>query len=77
MIPDIHTSEKLVMQHRHQLFQEAERERMLKMVDSPKYTSRGLSRLAGKLGMVLLGLGIKLKQFEQRSEAIASPDKSR
>ena len=77
MIPDIHTREKLVMHHRHHLFQEAKHERMLKMVDSPKHASRRLSRLAGKLGMVLLGLGIKLMQFEQRDKAVALLDKPR
>jgi hypothetical protein len=77
MIPDIYTHEKLVLEHRHQLLQEAEHERMLTMADSPKHASRVLPRLAGKLGMLLLVLGTKLKQFEQRSESIASPGKSR
>ena len=75
MIPDIHTHEKLVSQHRHHLFQEAEHERMLAMVDSPKHASRALPHLVGKLGMVLLVLGTKLKQFELRSEAVASAGK--
>lgn len=76
MIPDRYTLEKLALEHRHQLLREAEHERMLAMADSPKYASRALPRFAGKLGMFLLVLGTKLKQFEQRSQTPAYHSKS-
>ncbi len=44
MVPDIYTSEKLALEHRHQLLREAEQERMLAMADSPKHASRALPR---------------------------------
>jgi hypothetical protein len=77
MIPDYHTRDKLVIQHRQHLIQEAEHERRLAMIDSPQRASRGLPRLAGRLGIFLLVLGTKLKQFEQRSEVGTAPAKSR
>ncbi len=64
MIPDRYTSEKLALEHRPQLLREAEHERMLAIADSPKHASHGLPRFVGKLGMFLLVLGTKLKQFE-------------
>ncbi len=77
MIPDYHTRDKLVIQHRQHLIQEAEHERRLAMIDSPQRASRGLPRLAGRLGIFLLVLGTKLKQFEQRSEVDTAPARSR
>ena len=76
MIPDLYTSEKLALTHRHQLLREAEHERMLAMAVSPKHASHALQRFAGKLGMFLLVLGTKLKQFEQRSQTPAYHSKS-
>jgi hypothetical protein len=76
MLPDYHTRDKLVIQHRQQLIQEAQHERMLSMIDSQQRTSRTLPRLAGKVGGFLLMLGTKLKQFEQHSEVIADSGKS-
>ncbi len=77
MIPDYHTRDTLATPHRQHLIQEAEHERMLAMIDSPQRASRGLPRLAGRLGMFLLMLGTKLKQFEQRSEVGTAPARSR
>jgi hypothetical protein len=77
MIPDYHTIEKLAIQHRQQLIQEAEHENMLAMIDSPQRASRAVPRLAGKLGIFLLVMGTKLKQFEHHSEVVTAPGKSR
>ena len=77
MFPDYHTRDKLVIQHRQHLIQEAEHERMLAMINSPQRASRGLPRLAGMLGKFLLVLGTKLKQFEHPSEVGTAPAKSR
>jgi len=70
MIPDLYTHEKLVIQHRQQLFREAEHERMLAMTGAPKRASHVLQRFASKLGMFLVVLGTKLKQFEQPADAV-------
>jgi hypothetical protein len=77
MIPDYHTRDKLVIQHRQHLMQEAEHERMVVMIDSPQRASRWLPRLTNRLGIFLLMLGTKLKQFEQQSEVSTTPTKSR
>lgn len=77
MIPDYHTRDKLVIQHRQHLIQEAEHERRLAMINSPQRASRALPRLAGRLGIFLIVLGTKLKQFEQRSEVDTAPARSR
>jgi len=76
MIPDMYIREKMALEHRHQLLREAEQERMLAVAGAPKYASLGLPRFAGKLGMFLLVLGTKLKQFEQRSQTPAYHSKS-
>jgi hypothetical protein len=77
MIPDYHTRDTLVIQHRQHLMQEAEHERMLAVIDSQRSISGGLLRLAGKLGIFLIVLGSKLQQFEQQSEVVTTPAKSR
>ena len=77
MIPDYHTRDKLVIQHRQHLIQEAKHERMLAMIDSPQHPYRALPRLAGRLGNLLLVLGTKLKQFEHHSKVVIAPAKSR
>ncbi len=54
MVPDIHTLEKAVLEHRHTLLCEAEHERMLAVAHSPKHAFGRLQRFAGKLGMILI-----------------------
>ena len=54
MIPDIHTLENAVLEHRHTLLCEAEHERMLSVTHSPKHAFGRLQRFAGKLGMILI-----------------------
>jgi hypothetical protein len=77
MIPDYYTRDTLVIQHRQHLLQEAEHERRLALIDSPQRTSRGLPRLAGRLGICLLVLGTRLKQFEQHRAVGTAPARSR
>jgi hypothetical protein len=72
MLPNRYIAEKLALEHRHQLLREAEHERALAMLDSPKHASHGLQGFAGKLGMFLIVLGTKLKQLEQRRDAVPS-----
>jgi hypothetical protein len=45
-----------VLEHRHTLLCEAEHERMLAVVNSPKYVPGRLQRFAGKLGMILIAV---------------------
>ncbi len=54
MVPDIHTLEKAVLEHRHTLLREAEHERMLAVAHSPKHASGRVQRFAEKLGMILI-----------------------
>ena len=51
--------------HRQELLREAERARLLAQLPQHR---RSVSRhVAGKLGMLLLWLGARLRQFEQKS----------
>jgi hypothetical protein len=77
MIPDYHTRDTLVIQHRQHLLQEAEHERRLAMIDSPQRASRGLPHLAGRLGTFLLVLGTRLKQIEQHHAVRTAPARYR
>lgn len=72
MIPDISTLDGLACEHRHTLLCEAEQERKLAMAVAPKHASHALQRLAGTLGGYLIALGIRLKRFEQRGQAVES-----
>ena len=74
MLPNYDVLEQLAQAHRQDLLREAERERLLATVDSPKHVLQGF---AGKLGRYLLMLGTKLQQFERRGEAVMHPSKSR
>ncbi len=47
MIPDIYIREKLVLEHRHQLFREAEQERLL--AGLPEHSSHVWRRLVARL----------------------------
>ncbi len=69
MVPDLYTQEKLALAHRQQLQREAEREQMLGAL--PERSSPAMRHLVGKLGTVLLTLGIQLKQLEQPREQMA------
>ncbi len=64
MDPNIYLIEKMCEVHRQELQREAERERLLAQL--PRH-QRSISRqAAGKLGVLLLRLGARLKQFEQQ-----------
>ena len=54
MVPDIYTLEKAVLEHRHTLLCEAEHERMLAVVHSPKHAFGRLQHVAEKLSMILI-----------------------
>jgi len=55
--------EKLRQAHYQDLLREAERERLLAQL--PRHRRSTIKRAASKLGVLLLKLGAKLKQFEQ------------
>jgi hypothetical protein len=68
MIPNPYLSEKVAQAHREDLLREAEQLRLLARLSRP---SRSVSRRAvGKLGMLLLSLGARLKRFEQSHPAL-------
>lgn len=51
--------------HRQELLREAERERLLAQL--PRHRRSVSRHVAGKLGVLLLWLGARLRQFEQNS----------
>ena len=68
MSANFYLNEKASEVHRQKLLREAERERLLAQL--PLH-HRGASRyIAGRLGALLLWLGTRLKQFEQKSPTI-------
>ena len=68
MSPHIYLTEKASEAHRQELLREAERERLLAQL--PRHR-RSVSRYAaGKLGVLLLWLGTRLRPFEQKSPTI-------
>lgn len=73
MFPGGYTTEKMAREHRQTLLQEAEHERMLATVDSPKHVLQGF---AGNLGRYLLLLGSRLQEFERRGKAAMYPNES-
>ncbi len=61
----VYLDEKLRQAHSHDLLCEAEKERLLAQLPSNRWS---ISRhAAGKLGVLLLKLGTRLKQFEHSS----------
>ena len=68
MGPNIYLLEKAYEAHRQDLLREAENERLLAQL--PHHHGRVGSYVAGKLGTLLLWLGAKLSQFEQKSPTI-------
>ncbi len=75
MITNNYMLETLTTQHRQQLLKEAELKHLLSRSDSLKSDSRRLTRLAGKLGIVLLKIGTILKNVEQHGHAVVSSGK--
>jgi len=55
--------EKAREAHYQDLLREAEKERLLAQL--PRHRQSTIKRAAGKLGVLLLKLGTRLKQFEQ------------
>jgi hypothetical protein len=59
----IYLDEKVRQAHDQDLLREAQKARRLSQL--PRHRRRTLKRAAGKLGVLLLKLGTRLKQFEQ------------
>ena len=68
MGPNYYLIEKAYEVHRQELLREAERARLLAQL--PGHRGRVSRHVAGKLGMLLLWLGARLRQFEQKSPTI-------
>jgi len=63
MITKLHLDEKILQGHYPDLLREAEKQQLLAQL--PRHR-RSISRhLAGKLGLLLLKLGARLKQFDE------------
>ena len=65
MGPNFYLIEKAYEAHHEELLREAERERLLAQL--PRHHGRVSRNVAGQLGALLLWLGARLKQFEQKS----------
>jgi hypothetical protein len=65
MGPNFFLLEKAYEAHRQDLLREAETERLLAQL--PHHRGRVSRYVAGKVGALLLWLGGKLRQFEQKS----------
>ena len=63
MGPNIYLYHKALEEHYQDLLREAEKERLLAQL--PRHRWSMIKRAAGKLGVLLLKLGARLKQFEQ------------
>jgi len=59
----IYLAEKLRQAHYQELLREAEKRRLLAQL--PRHRRSTIKLAAGKLGVLLLKLGSRLKQFEQ------------
>ena len=57
--------------HYQDLLREAEKERLLAQL--PRHRWSMIKRTAGKLGVLLLKLGARLKQFEQSPTVLEDP----
>ena len=68
MGPNFYLIEKASEAHRQRLLREADRERLLAQL--PRHRGRVSRHAAWKLGALLLWLGARLKQFEQKSPTI-------
>jgi hypothetical protein len=58
----LYLDEKLRQTRYHELLREAEKERLLAQLPRQRWST--INRAAGKLGVLLLKLGSRLKQFE-------------
>jgi hypothetical protein len=65
---NFYLNEKASETHRQELLQEAARSRLLAQL--PRHRGSARRYIAGKLGTLLLWLGARLKQFEQKLPTI-------
>jgi lipid II:glycine glycyltransferase (peptidoglycan interpeptide bridge formation enzyme) len=63
MGPNIYLYHKALEAHYQDLLREAEKQRLLAQL--PRHRRSTIKRAAGKLGVLMLKLGTRLKQFEQ------------
>lgn len=68
MGPNFYQNEKASEVHRLELLREAEKQRLLALF--PRSRGSASRYIAGKLGALLLWLGARLKQFEQKLPTI-------
>jgi hypothetical protein len=61
---NFYLNERLAKAHRQELLREAERGRLL--AELPMHRRSVSRHIAGQLGALLLWLGVRLKQFEQK-----------
>ena len=59
----MYLDEKVRQAHYQELLREAEKQRLLAQL--PHYHSNTIKRVAGSMGVLLLKLGTRLKEFEQ------------
>ena len=67
----IYLDEKVRQAHYQVLLREAEKERLLAQL--PRHRASTIRRVAGKLGVLLLKLGTRLKQVEQSPTMLEDP----
>jgi hypothetical protein len=63
MVQNPYNQERLALEHRQQLLHEADHER--KLANLPHQHSSVMRSMAGKLGVLLVMLGTRLKRLEQ------------
>ena len=63
MVPSRYHQERLALEHRQQLLQEADHER--KLASLPQEHSSVMRSIVGKLGAVLVILGTRLQRLER------------
>jgi hypothetical protein len=68
MGPHMYLYEKASEVHYQDLLRQAEKERLLEQL--PRYRRNLIKRAAGKMGILLLKLGARLKQIEQSSTVL-------
>ena len=61
----MYLDEKVRQAHYQELLREAEKQRLLAQL--PHHRSNTIKRFAGSMGVLLLKLGTRLKEFEQSS----------
>jgi hypothetical protein len=69
MVPDPYTLDKMALAHRQQLQREAEHEQMLGALRTHSF--HWMRNMAARLGIFLIALSTRLRQFEQHRTSMA------